>query len=174
MGGFSLLEVMIATVIISVGLLGVALLQSISLRSTQLTNERSQATMLAYDMLDRVRANRANAAAYGFIREGDFGLDGFTGACAPGAALPAARWEADRVQWVCAVRRALPDARGRVTLAGANPGGPGVAQTAATVEVRIEWCDPRGAAIGGTPEFAPVLSVPCAGSTNVILARSGL
>ena len=37
--GFSLLEVMIATAIISIGLLGVALLQTTSLRHTQLTNE---------------------------------------------------------------------------------------------------------------------------------------
>lgn len=170
MAGFSLLEVMIAMVIISVGLLGVALLQSTSLRGTQLTNERSQATMLVYDMLDRVRANRANAAAYGLIREGHFIGDGRTGACAPGAALPAARWAADRVDWVCGVRRALPEARGRVTVTGADP----ASGVAAIVEVRIEWCDERSGTVGGTPEFAPILTAGCGGAVNVILARSGL
>lgn len=168
--GFSLLEVMIAMAIISVGLLGVALLQSTSLRGTQLTNERSQATMLVYDMLDRVRANRANAAAYGLIREGYFVGDGRTGQCAPAAAVSAARWAADRVDWVCAVRRALPEARGRVTVTGANAG----AATAATVEVRLEWCDERSGAVGGTPEFAPILTAGCGGAVNVVLARSGL
>jgi type IV pilus assembly protein PilV len=173
-GGFSLLEVMIATAIISVGLLGVALLQSTSLRGTQLTNERSQATMLVYDMLDRVRANRANAATYGLIREGYFVGDGRTGQCAPTAALPTARWAADRVEWVCAVRRSLPDARGRVNVTAANPGGGAVAASAGVVEVRIEWCDERSGAIGGTPEFAPTITPSCGGSVNVIVARSGL
>jgi type IV pilus assembly protein PilV len=172
--GFSLLEVMIATAIISIGLLGVALLQTTSLRHTQLTNERSQATMLVYDMLDRVRANRANAATYGLIRENYFVGDGRTGECAPGAALPAQRWAADRVDWVCAVRRILPDARGRVTVVGATAGGGGLPAAAATVEVRIEWCDTRQVAVGGAPEFAPVLTPVCLGSINVILAQSGL
>lgn len=173
-GGYSLLEVMIATAIISVGLLGVALLQSTSLRGTQLSNERSQATMLVYDMLDRVRANRANAVAYGLIREDAFVGDGRSGQCAPTAGLPAARWSADRVEWVCAVRRSLPEARGRVTVTGSNPGGGAVAATAAAVEVRIEWCDERSGAIGGTPEFAPTITPSCGGSVNVIVARSGL
>lgn len=168
--GFSLLEVMIAMAIISVGLLGVALLQSTSLRGTQLTNERSQATMLVYDMLDRVRANRANAAAYGLVREGNFVGDGRTGQCAPAAAVPAQRWAADRVDWVCAVRRALPEARGRVTITGSNP----ATGVAAIVEARIEWCDERSGAVGGTPEFPPILTAGCGGAVNVILARSGL
>lgn len=168
--GFSLLEVMIATVIMSVGLLGVALLQSTSLRGTQITNERTQATMLVYDMLDRVRANRTNAATYGLVRENYFVGDGRTGICAPAAPLPAQRWAADRVEWVCAVRRALPDARGRVTVTGAG----GAPAAAATVEVRLEWCDERNSAVGGTPEFAPLVTPSCSGAVNVILARSGL
>lgn len=172
--GLSLLEVMIATVIISVGLLGVALLQSTALRATQSTNERSQATMLVSDMLDRIRANRASAATYSLVRENVFTGDGRTGACAPGAALPAQRWEADGVEWMCAVRRAIPDARGRITVTGAAIPGGGLPATSGTVEVRIEWCDERSGAVGGTPEFPPLFTAGCAGAVNVILARSGL
>ena len=46
--------------------------------------------------------------------------------------------------------------------------------TAATVEVRLEWCDERSGAVGGTPEFAPILTAGCGGAVNVVLARSGL
>ena len=172
--GFTLLEVMIAVVILSVGLLGMALLQSTSLRAAQTTNERSQATMLVYEMMDMVRTNRRQASQYGLIRENQFFGDGRNGACATGAPVPAQRWAADRNDWVCAVRRAIPDARGRVTVTGAVvPVGPGAA-TPATIEVRLEWCDPRGGAMSGTPEFAPLFTVGCTGTTNVIVARSGL
>jgi type IV pilus assembly protein PilV len=172
--GFTLLEVMIAVVILSVGLLGMALLQSTSLRAAQTTNERSQATMLVYEMMDMVRTNRRQASQYGLIRENQFFGDGRDGACATGAPVPAQRWAADRNDWVCAVRRAIPDARGRVTVTGAVvPVSPGAA-TPATIEVRLEWCDPRGGAMSGTPEFAPLFTVGCAGTTNVIVARSGL
>lgn len=170
--GFTLLEIMIAVVILSVGLLGMALLQSTSLRAAQTTNERSQATMLVYQMMDMVRANRSQASLYGLIGEASFFGNGRDGVC---AADPAAvRWVADRNAWVCAVRRAIPDARGRVTVTGAVvPPGGGPA-TPAQIEVRIEWCDPRGGAMSGTPEFAPLFTVGCAGTTNVIVARSGL
>lgn len=172
--GFTLLEVMIAVVILSVGLLGMALLQSTSLRAAQTTNERSQATMLVYEMMDMVRTNRRQASQYGLIRENQFFGNGRDGFCAAGAAVPAQRVAADRNDWVCAVRRAIPDARGRVTVTTATaPVAPGVA-VAATIEVRLEWCDPRGGAMSGTPEFAPLFTAGCAGTTNVIVARSGL
>jgi type IV pilus assembly protein PilV len=172
--GFTLLEVMIAVVILSVGLLGMALLQSTSLRAAQTTNERSQATMLVYEMMDMVRSNRRQASQYGLIREGQFFGDGRGGFCAVGAPAPAQRWAADRNEWVCAVRRAIPDARGRVTVTGAVVPVGGGAATPAAIEVRLEWCDPRGGAMSGTPEFAPLFTPGCTGTTNVIVARSGL
>lgn len=62
-GGFTLLEVLIALLVLSVGLLGIAGLQLTSLRSNHSAYLRSQATILAYDILDRMRANRAQAQA---------------------------------------------------------------------------------------------------------------
>ena len=47
--GFTLLEVLIALLVLSIGLLGLAALQTIGLRSNS--------TMLAYDISDRMRAN---------------------------------------------------------------------------------------------------------------------
>ncbi|MBN1008034.1 type IV pilus modification protein PilV [Amphritea pacifica] len=54
--GSSLIEVLIAVVIISVGLLSVAALQTMALKSNQGSYYRSQATFLAYDLADRIRA----------------------------------------------------------------------------------------------------------------------
>ena len=56
--GFTLVEVLVALVVLSIGLLGVAALQLTSLRSNHSSAMRSQATFLAYDIIDRMRANR--------------------------------------------------------------------------------------------------------------------
>lgn len=63
--GFSMIEVLIAVVVLALGLLGFALLQTMSLRFAQSANHRTQATNLAYDLLDQMRANRFQAAWYG-------------------------------------------------------------------------------------------------------------
>ncbi len=55
--GFTLIEVLIAMVVLAVGLLGLAALQTTSLKNNQSAYFRSQATQLAYDIADRVRAN---------------------------------------------------------------------------------------------------------------------
>ncbi|QPK64183.1 type IV pilus modification protein PilV [Methylomonas sp. LL1] len=59
--GFSMIEVLIAVLILAVGLLGVAALQTNALKNNQSALQRSQATMLSYYMMDAMRANRAVA-----------------------------------------------------------------------------------------------------------------
>ncbi len=56
--GFTLIEVLIATLVLAVGLLGLAGLQATSIRNNLSAYNRSQATQLAYDMADRMRANK--------------------------------------------------------------------------------------------------------------------
>ncbi|GAB2885810.1 hypothetical protein GCM10027046_12790 [Uliginosibacterium flavum] len=62
--GFSLIEVLVAMVVLSLGLLGLAALQMTSLRFNQSSQMRTQATILASDIFDCMRANR-DAAAIG-------------------------------------------------------------------------------------------------------------
>jgi type IV pilus assembly protein PilV len=59
--GFTLLEIMVALLIISIGLLGVATLQVRGQQFNQAAYLRTQATFLAYDLMDRMRANRVKA-----------------------------------------------------------------------------------------------------------------
>jgi type IV pilus assembly protein PilV len=59
--GFTLLEVLIAVVVFSIGLLGLASLQAMMLKLTSDSLDRSIAVMLANDMVDRMRANVASA-----------------------------------------------------------------------------------------------------------------
>lgn len=62
--GFNLIEVLVALFVLAIGVLGAAALQVNSLKFNQTASMRSQATILAYDIVDRMRANR-NAAFAG-------------------------------------------------------------------------------------------------------------
>jgi type IV pilus assembly protein PilV len=64
--GFTLMEVLIAVLILSIGLLGLASLQANGLRSNFSSYARSQAVLMANDMADRIRANPTQAAAGGY------------------------------------------------------------------------------------------------------------
>ena len=56
-GGFTLIEVLISTLVLTVGILGVAAMQMVSFQTNQGAYMRSQAVYLAQDILDRMRAN---------------------------------------------------------------------------------------------------------------------
>jgi type IV pilus assembly protein PilV len=71
-GGMTLVEVLVATVVISVGLLGIAALQMVSLRNSQGSYLRTQATALAGDIIDRMRANRTAALSPALAYNIDF------------------------------------------------------------------------------------------------------
>ena len=62
--GFTLVEVLVALLILAVGILGFAALQVTALRGGSSSHLRSQAVLIAYDVMDRLRANR-NAAIAG-------------------------------------------------------------------------------------------------------------
>ncbi len=62
--GFSLIEVLISLVLLGVGLLGAIALQATALKEGQVSNYRSNATLIAHSVLDQIRANSVNAANY--------------------------------------------------------------------------------------------------------------
>lgn len=63
-GGFSLIEVLVALLVLAIGLLGLAALQTQGVRFNHDAYVRTNATALAYDILDKMRLNRGNAADY--------------------------------------------------------------------------------------------------------------
>jgi len=65
-GGFTLVEVLVALVVISIGLLGLASMQATTVRNAYSTYLRSQAVVQANAILDRMRANRDQAVAHGY------------------------------------------------------------------------------------------------------------
>lgn len=69
--GFSLLEVLIALLVLAIGLLGLATLQTVGLKFNQESYLRSQAVLIAYDIIDRIRANPVakSAGSYNSVAE---------------------------------------------------------------------------------------------------------
>jgi type IV pilus assembly protein PilV len=65
-GGFSLIEVLVAIIFVSIGVLGYAGLQMNGLKQTSAALFRSQATVSTHDIADRLRANLPGALAGGY------------------------------------------------------------------------------------------------------------
>ena len=62
--GIGLIEVMVSVMVLAVGLLGIAAMQSTALRGGQGSLESTQAVMATNSILEAIRANRTAAAAY--------------------------------------------------------------------------------------------------------------
>ncbi|MEQ1439524.1 type IV pilus modification protein PilV [Fontimonas sp. SYSU GA230001] len=61
--GFTLIEVLVTVVILAIGLLGLAGMQIVTLQRESGSTQRIEAVNRAYDLLDRMRANRSQALA---------------------------------------------------------------------------------------------------------------
>ena len=62
--GFTLIEVLVALVILAVGVLGIAVLQFKALKFSHDSNLRTQINFLSSDIADRMRTDRTNIANY--------------------------------------------------------------------------------------------------------------
>ena len=113
--GFTMIEVLITMVILPVGLLGLAGMQANGLKSNHLAYTRSQATLLAYDMGDRMRANMAGVTAGNYNS-----LSGIPGVqdCEGAECTPAEMATYDYANWDYALDDKLPSGQGTVAVAG--------------------------------------------------------
>jgi type IV pilus assembly protein PilV len=140
--GFTLIEVLVAAAVLSIGLLGLGGLQLAAVHSTQSAYLRTQAAFLAYDIVDRMRANlgAARAGAY----DVDFDTDTSGNALCIGVAADCAQEELadhDLRLWHATIAGFLGAGTGAI--ASAAVGG----VTRATVTIR--WVEATSAVEGG-------------------------
>lgn len=123
--GFTLLEVLIAILVLSIGLLGLAGLMVSSIRNSHSAYHRTQATWLAYDMIDRLRVDRANAisASVPYNIPLTTAVSGSTGLAGT-----------DVTNWKTTLANALPAGDGSVLVVPASR----------AVTVIVQWNDTRG------------------------------
>lgn len=119
--GASLIEVLITALIMAVGLLGLAALQSRSLQYNHAAALRSQANVLASDIIDRMRINQVVALAGGYDTA-------YGQAQSTGSTLVAK----DLSEWKTLLANALPSGDGAVTCA-----------TNTTCTISIRWRERR-------------------------------
>ena len=100
--GFTLIEVLVALLVLAVGLLGVAALQFRGIQYSQGALMRSMASTLASDITEKIRANKTNAAQY--VGTWTVGTSAPTG-CNPVTAASATN---DLACWRAQVFSALP------------------------------------------------------------------
>ena len=124
MAGVGLIEVLISIVVLAFGLLGIAAMQMLTLRNSQVALERSQGTVQTYAILDAMRANIAVA------RIGGYNLAKMTCEVPEDQNTLAS---SDLNKWVTALKGNLGD----TACAHINCDG-------ASCEIIVQWDDSRG------------------------------
>ena len=120
--GFSLVEVLVALVVLGVGMLGIASLYVTTLRSSGSAIYRMQAVNLASDLGDRIRANRSAGTAYALSEIGELGDESEACLGADKDCNPADMAAYDLDLWQRQVVAALPSAQATVAVdTGTNP-----------------------------------------------------
>ncbi len=122
--GATLIEVLIAMVVLAIGLLGLAGLQATSIQSNHSAYYRSQATLLASDLADRMRANRTEALTNAYLT--NFPTSSANNSVSGTAA------EKDIAEWLNRLAVTLPDGTGKVE------------KDNALITISIRWNDTRG------------------------------
>jgi len=154
--GFTLIEVLISTLVLAVGLLGLAGLQAASIKNNLSAYNRSQATQLAYDMADRMRANKNESldpATGNVIAAGTY----LTVTMAPATAAAqsgcttttgctgAQMAQNDLFQWNAALTGTLPSGTGTITVVAATR----------VFTITVNWDDNRDGAVNASdPNFS--------------------
>lgn len=128
--GFTLLEIMISVFVLSVGLLGLAGLQMTGLKNNHSAQIRTEATVQAYDILDKMRLNKVAAKAGNY----DIAL---TASAPSGTTLE----DTDRASWLTNLVNALPTGDGAIATA------------AGVTTVTVQWDDSRGSNGSSTQSF---------------------
>ena len=146
--GFSLVEVLVAMFVVAMGILALAGLLQASTRYSKMSELRSTATLLANDIADRIRANRAGAE----LGAGGYDLTdkAFPSAPAPphaacSSAAPCAPSDlarADVAEWTARVRATLPKGSAWIQY------HVGAAPAPDYVDVWVGWADPLTLAPG--------------------------
>jgi type IV pilus assembly protein PilV len=140
--GFSLVEALVALVVLSIGMLGIAGLYVESLRSGTSALLRTQAVNLASDMADRIRANPTAGTAYEKTVDAVGAVTAACTAAGTGTCSVAEMAATDIAQWTQALDdRSDNPATGRLGL----PSGRGIIQVSATTPrvytITVQWLE---------------------------------
>lgn len=130
--GFTLLEALIGFLILSIGMLGIASLQAISLKAGQTSVYVSVAVMKTEEILESMRINSVGLASYVGSGPGANNSCGGATQCSPAQLA-----QDDIFWWKKSLKAGLPNNNDTTTLITVTP--PASPSKMATVEVDINW-----------------------------------
>lgn len=151
--GVSLIEVIIALFVLSIGMLGISGLSLYSLKSNRDALQRTRAVVLAADLADRIRANPAGAADYpGLVAAPGSAANGcMHTAAVPAMCTPAEIAQDDVFYWLQALDSAsggVPDAMPAITIDNST--------TPPTFRLTVQWTQHGETAADGSQQLASV------------------
>jgi type IV pilus assembly protein PilV len=132
--GFTLIEVLVALIVLSIGLLGIGKLMLFTSHANDSAYLRGQATEMAYAILDNMRANRTNAVAQGYVTAIN-AVPANPGSCVTAVCTPPQLALYDVYQWKTRLAAALPSGQGSVQVSAAAP---------TTATIVVQWDDTQG------------------------------
>ena len=155
--GFSMIELLVAVLVMGIGVLGITGLQMVSLQNNRAALLRAEATQLAYDMMDRIRANPSGAppgAAYSGLdlADGPGSVD-----CVANVCTEAQMVTFDQSTWKCQLGNFNEEAEcegyrasGVLPAVDAQPGLPDgdgsiAVDAAGVVTITVQWTGANGA-----------------------------
>ena len=151
--GFTLLEVMIALVIFSIGLLGLAGLQAGGLRTNTQAQLRTIATIQAYDMAERIRSNPRG------VEDGNYNaFDDATptaGDCISNTCTAAEMATYDYYEWELNTQNVLPSGHGTVSSAAVGGGATRL------FTITVMWDEERTGVNGTGCSGDPTVDLKC-------------
>ena len=162
--GFTLLEILIAMIVVAFGLLGLFGLQAKAQKAETESYERTQALVLIQDMVDRMNANRADAFSQAYVTASPVGggalvdCSGKTGA------------DLDLCEWGNILRGSAETASSGACSAASGAGCIGAMLSASgciTYDATTELADSTGAAQSGTGIYT--ISVVWQGLSSTVI-----
>jgi type IV pilus assembly protein PilV len=115
--GVSMIESLVAILVLAIGVMGLAGLQTRSLVETRLTNARANALLLANDLAERMRLNRTAASGTDAAQQYTTTFTNLVTAstnCVATACGPSALRNFDLAEWQMNVRQLLPGGQAQV------------------------------------------------------------
>lgn len=153
--GFTLLEVLIAVLIFSLGMLGSAGLMVLSVRTNHSAYLRTQASFLADSMVDRMRSNVGWTNDYNGSFNSSTDASFTCTTCTPGNLV-----ERDKAQWAQQLKDSLPNPAAVIRCEGDNLGSAaqrGSAPYVGLCNMTISWTEAdldRDSDVPATQTFA--------------------
>ena len=136
--GFSMLEVLVALLVLSVGLLGLAALQTMGLKFNTQSYQRTQAVLNAYDIIDRVRANPSGILTGSYDNIGTTDTPPSLPTC---PCSPAQMADFDIAQWKSSLATLLTEGKGALCRGTLDPSTLACTPVVSSnnFQVGIEW-----------------------------------